>query len=319
MDQYVAALYQIVAVGQKTNSYKFALWRALAHLAPNGSGISKFDLAPLFLGYYWPLEVRYHIRQGIDPDKDPIVMKRIRERLNDGTIAQGESLADFQKRNLAEYQRLVARIAAEAFDDVIPRFHIVRREAVDPKIFTFNGKIGASGPTIELTKGGKRFLTDYRKLVDYVAVSGWVRFTEEFTSAPKLHDKINGTNARRGAVSQWCKALLEIQGGKCFYDENHEMTSPEVDHVLPWSFVLDDKTWNLVVACRQCNNEKRDRLADEGSLHRLCTRNEQILKGNINADTRFCRHFADWRLRDLSLHIRGLYDQAAADGFPLWK
>lgn len=318
MDEYVAALYQIVAAGRKTNSYKFALWRALAHLAPIASAISKFDLAPLFLEYYWPLQVKYHIRQGIDPDKDPIVMRRIRERLNAGTIAQGESLADFRKRNPTEYQKLVTRIAAEAFDDVVPRFHIVRGTAINPKVFTFSGNIGTAGSTIELTKGGRRFLIDYRKLVDYVAISGWVRFTEEFTSAPKLHDKIGGTNVRRRAVSQWCKALSEIQHGKCFYDENHEMSSPEVDHVLPWSFVLEDKTWNLVLACRQCNNDKRDRLADEGSLHRLCARNQRILKGGIAADSHFCRHFADWRLRDLSLHIRSLYDQAAADGFPFW-
>ena len=318
MDPYVAVLYQIVAAGQKTNSYKFALWRALAHLAPTASVISKLDLAPLFLEYYWPLQNKYHIRQGIDPDKDPVVMRRIRELSNTGTIAQDDSLKNFRKKSPENCERLVARIAADAFDDVIPRFHNVRGRAIDPKIFTFAGEIGAAGSTIELTKGGKQFLIDYRKLVDYVAVSGWVRFTEEFTSAPKLHDKIGGTNVLRRAVSQWCEALSEIQHGKCFYHENHEMLSPEVDHVLPWSFVLEDKTWNLVLACRQCNNDKRDRLADEEALRRLCARNQQILKGDIAANSNFCRHFADWRLRDLSLHIRSLYDQAAADGFPYW-
>jgi 5-methylcytosine-specific restriction endonuclease McrA len=57
------------------------------------------------------------------------------------------------------------------------------------------------------------------------------------------------------------------------------MSSPEVDHVLPWSFVLEDKTWNLVLACRKCNNAKRDRLTDVGALELLCSRNEKSLKG----------------------------------------
>jgi hypothetical protein len=57
--------------------------------------ISKRDLAPLFLEYYWPLEVKYHIRQGIDPDKDPIVMKRIRELMEAGAIRHGDALQDF--------------------------------------------------------------------------------------------------------------------------------------------------------------------------------------------------------------------------------
>ena len=83
MDQHVATLYEIVAKGLNTNSYKFALWRALAALAPTTNEesphISKQDLAPLFLRYYWPMEIKYHIRQSIDPNKDPIVMKLIRQ------------------------------------------------------------------------------------------------------------------------------------------------------------------------------------------------------------------------------------------------
>jgi hypothetical protein len=109
-----------------------------------------------------------------------------------------------------------------------------------------------------LTDGGREFLIHYRKLVDYVAVSGWVRFTEGFTSAPRLHDKIDGSELKRGPVSKWREALMAIQNGRCFYDPAHDISSAEVDHVLPWSFVAEDRTWNLVLACRKCNNEKRE-------------------------------------------------------------
>src|SRR5262245_50027724 len=119
MDQYINVLHQIVAAGQKTNSYKFALWRAIARLAPltdeTHPTISKHDLSPLFLEYYWPLEVRYHLRQGIDPDKDPIVMKRIRNLLQTKTVAHGEPLQDFQKRLPNDYNVLLTKIAKEAF------------------------------------------------------------------------------------------------------------------------------------------------------------------------------------------------------------
>ncbi len=224
MDRYIGTLYQIVAAGQKTNSYKFALWRALARLATNTDEarpeISKNDLAPLFLEYYWPLEVKYHLRQGIDPDKDPIVMKRIRELMNAGVIGHGDSLHAFQKNWSEKHKILAARVAKEAFDDVIPRFHKVRGDAIDPNVYTYTGSEGRVGDFIKLTPEGRHFLIEYRKLIDYVAVSGWVRFTEQFTSAPKLHDKIEGTKVQRGAVSQWRSALVEMQNGKCFYDEN---------------------------------------------------------------------------------------------------
>ena len=61
MDQYVSVLYEIVTRGLTTNSYKFALWRALARLAPttdeSSPKIFKRDLSPLFLEYYWPLKL----------------------------------------------------------------------------------------------------------------------------------------------------------------------------------------------------------------------------------------------------------------------
>jgi 5-methylcytosine-specific restriction endonuclease McrA len=298
-DRYISTLHEIVTRGRNTNSYKFALWRALATLAPSRSEICKSDLSPLFLKYYWPLEVKYHLRQGIDPDKDPVVMKRIRQLVNAGTIKQGETLKDFKRRMPEEYKTLLDGVAREAFDDVIPRFHNVSGEPITPSIFTFTGKAGKAGDTIELTNGSRRFLIKYKKHIDYVAVSGRVRFTEEFTSAPKLHDKIDGANLKRGAVSQWRASLSEIQHARCFYDESHDMASPEVDHVLPWSFVLEDKTWNLVVACRRCNNEKRDRLANADALERLCARNQEIAKGHAPTDPAFFRHFSEWHSRDL--------------------
>jgi hypothetical protein len=213
---------------------------------------------------------------------------------------------------------LCAKVAKECFNDVIPRFHTVRGAAITPKIFQYTGKIGKVDDTIQLTSMSRKFLIDYQKLIDYVAVSGWVRFTEQFTAAPKLHDKIDGSNLRRGAVSVWRNSLRAIQNG-CFYGANHDMSAPEVDHVLPWSFVLEDKTWNLVLACRDCNNGKRDRLTDADSLEQLCARNDQILGGALIAESSFRRHFEEWQTRNLSSYVRGLYDQAIADGFPKWK
>ncbi len=323
MDRYVSVLYEIITRGLNANSYKFALWRALARLAPDTNDkspkIFKRDLSPLFLEYYWPLEFKYHIRQSIDPDKDPIVMKLIRELEFAGTIGQGETLADFKRRMPDKHKTLLAEIEREAFDDVIPRFHTVHGEPITPEIFTFTGRIGKVGGVIELTEGSRQFLIDYGKLVDYVAVSGWVRFTERFTSAPRLHDKIDGTKLVRGAVLRWRDALMAMQNGKCFYDESHDMSSPEVDHVLPWTFVLEDRTWNLVLACRKCNNEKRDRLTNMASIESLCERNKAIADGRIDVGRFVRRDFAEWHTRDLSSHVKGLYDQAVADGFPRWK
>ena len=183
-----------------------------------------------------------------------------RDEIND--VASESS----ERRNQNGTNFLLAR---EAFNDVIPRLHKVRGTPIAPIIYNYTEAEGRAGEAVELTPDGRCFLIEYSKLIDYVVVSGWVRFTEQFTSAPKLHDKIEGTKVQRGAISLWRNALAEIQNGKCFYDETHDMSSPEVDHLLPWSFVLEDKTRNLVLACRKCNNAKRDRLTDVGALELL--------------------------------------------------
>jgi hypothetical protein len=163
MDPYVTTLYEIVTRGRNTNSYKFALWRALARLAPDTGTrrptISKRDISPLFVGYYWPLEIKYHIRQSIDPDKDPIVMKLIRQLVKNNAVVEGETITDFQKRRPQEYQALIDKVARRAFDDVIPRFHIVHDEPIHTVIYEFSGRVGDVDDTIQLTKGGRQSIT----------------------------------------------------------------------------------------------------------------------------------------------------------------
>ena len=78
-----------------------------------------------------------------------------------------------------DYKILLGRVANRCFDDVIPRFHIVREKPITLAIFTFAGAVGKAGEIIKLTEGGRRFLIDHGKLVNYVAVSRWARFTSD--------------------------------------------------------------------------------------------------------------------------------------------
>jgi hypothetical protein len=68
--------------GRNTNSYKFALWRALANLAANtderNPKVSKRDLAVLFVSYYWPLEVKYRAEDGLPLLSIPRELRRMK-------------------------------------------------------------------------------------------------------------------------------------------------------------------------------------------------------------------------------------------------
>jgi 5-methylcytosine-specific restriction endonuclease McrA len=97
-------------------------------------------------------------------------------------------------------------------------------------------------------------------LVEYVAVAGWVDCTETFSSSPKLFTILSGERPRRGSLAKWKHTLATLQKHRCFYCEGAELRKPEVDHVLPWSYVLEDRTWNLVLSCDECNGSKSNRL-----------------------------------------------------------
>ena len=49
-----------------------------------------------------------------------------------------------------------------------------------------------------------------------------------------------------------------------------------VDHFLPWSFVREDKIWNFVLACPECNIKKKDKMPNEDYLIRLGERNKKL-------------------------------------------
>jgi hypothetical protein len=145
---YLTRLLELVTKGRSTNSYKFALWRALARLAPSTDSdepkISTEELAIVFLDLYRDLETKYHVRQSTDPSRDPVVMKSIRQLVQSHVIHASERLREFKKRDSVAYQKLLSHVARSAFHDVIPRFHVLHGAPIDPPVFEFLGKIGPS-------------------------------------------------------------------------------------------------------------------------------------------------------------------------------
>src|SRR5262249_6210181 len=87
--------------------------------------------------------------------------------------------------------------------------------------------------------------------------------TEQFTSAPKLFEKIEGGAAKRNNLASHRTFLGAADGFVCFYRGVSVPQNAPVDHFIPWAFVLEDKVWNLVLAC-----VRGLRRAEEQARHR---------------------------------------------------
>ena len=72
-------------------------------------------------------------RQATDPSRDPVVMRVIRDVVGKLGLGPETKRATLTERFPQEHAGLVARVERQAFRDVVPRFHTVRRVALRPR------------------------------------------------------------------------------------------------------------------------------------------------------------------------------------------
>jgi len=168
-----------------------------------------------------------------------------------------------------------------------------------------------------LKAGATEFLRKYSRTLQLLAIGGWVRFTEQFTAAPRLYEKIAGLPPER--KQQGYKKFLAHQQQQCFYCEAIGVPL-DVEHVITWSFVLEDRIWNLVLACQACNSAKGDRIPTATYLSKLRERNTGLLKlvdsATLTPNQRDVRRdLQEFVSRDLDAHIRMLVDACRGGWF----
>jgi hypothetical protein len=319
IEPLLETISRIIRTGQNSNSYKFALLRALPHIASvetkNPETISRECLVGCFIAFYWDLTLKYHVRQATNPDKDPRVMRLIRDLLGIHRISEKTVLRKFEATD--DYKKLVKQVAREAFNDVIPRLHTVRGGEQKPKLYE------QEGDGIRIEDRTFEFLKSHSQVITQLAIGGWVEFTEQFTSAPKLFQKIQGVNPSRAALSFYRRFLGPYSNSECFYCDAQVGTRPHADHVIPWSYILEDKAWNLVLSCEKCNRNKWFYLPPEKPfLDKLIQRNQLLIQANLQSfpnGIKIKRDFAEWDAPRLDKHIRESWHKAQADGFSVWK
>ncbi len=105
----------------------------------------------------------------------------------------------------------------------------------------------------------------------------------------------------RNSLEIYKKQLLTFGDSFCFYcNKKIEKRGSHVDHFIPWSFVKNDKIWNFVLSCDNCNKKKNDRLANKNYLNKLILRNSKYLNESFSKE------------------LNELYDSALHNGFAIW-
>jgi hypothetical protein len=136
-----------------------------------------------------------------------------------------------------------------------------------------------TGRSIELRSGVAFCLRKFHALITDLVRGAWLRFVRQLNpnvlgETTDLSEFLFGSE--RIALAVVRPVLMDLQRDRCFYcGKGIRDGGVEVDHFIPWSRYSADLGHNFVLADRQCNNHKRDRIASVEHLAAWTERNRR--------------------------------------------
>jgi hypothetical protein len=249
---------------------------------------------------YWNQTVVFHLRQAATIGKEPEVSRRIRR------VAKQYQARFYSEVPPSAQLALESEIAHVLKIDVLRRFHASKPAGMSP---LFDWEAGAD--VVELSDAAVAFIVENRSAIEVIANYWWALYLEKVNVlAPAIIDKVRREGARRTRVRKFLAILGAAGESRCFYCERdlRAETEVQVDHVIPWSYLLADPTWDLVLACRSCNAAKSDWLPDRSYIDKLAGSNTLREKLGVPA------YSGPPPIEPSSLHR--LYDAALAVEWP---
>ena len=231
------------------------------------------QLAEVVTRLYWPQVAPFEgvpgglLRQNTgNPARVLTLVAEARDQLGGGG---GLSSARARQREPEAYRRLVREVEWKLVQMPLPRLQefregqerfiyeiawdraITRSEFNDPRRFQ---------NVIRFQPGVAAHLVRLDGLLRPLLYRDWAMQVARINQLPvaRLDDHLFGVD--RAALRPVLAGLRELQDDRCFYCEAR-LSSPQVDHFLPWARVSLDAIENLVVAHDTCNGSKTDHLA----------------------------------------------------------
>lgn len=273
----------ILTRGSKSNTYKFALARALLEYCQENSFATETNmtipyeyLADKFLNYYWHQECRLRLRQNFDLEKKPHMTQII------SAIFGEDAPSDFDILDSNDKERAKRQILKKVFGHarkktslVVPRFQkiLVGRRTEDIRVFY---EYDDDAQLIALRPEAFEFFKKNYVLLSKAVLVEWTKFLEPINKdLPMLATKIENFDPKRKSLTRYHK-IFAPYADHCFYCMARlEPGHINVDHLIPWSYIFDDNAWNLVLACQSCNCKKSNSLPHEEFCDELIARNSR--------------------------------------------
>ncbi len=327
---------------RKDSTYQFAFARFLIDYSRenNSHHVGFGTIAEYFLKYYWVQETRSKLNQTSkkiqkksNKEKIFLIRQIIHEEF--GRKYYPEDYNKIKEKENEKISKCLKKIEKYCFGDVTYAFQNTKDDFFDRPFFNYKIKKmqvrkdrKSEKPVINQDVGiyifpkAMEFLKRYGVALEKSVILEWARYIEKFNPGiPELIDKIEGNLEKRGNTTKERKILQSIFK-TCFYcndklnlekDPNTPKKDPEVEHVIPFSFIREDEIWNFVLSCRKCNCSKLGALPPQYFMNRLYRRNNEYRKSIQELETSLSE-LGEER-KTCEKRIQDHYDNAKSHGY----
>lgn len=276
----------------KTSSYKFGFFKAILDNLFNIDNEFKLNIDYLnetFAKIYWNLVSKYKLPQIRPTSKFSKSSMEITIENIINSFPHCENI-DFDSLN-----QKIKDLYTKETKPILKNYVIgALYSDLQCKIYGFDKK----NNYIYFNKESYNFLISNKTLLEKINYYTWIIWMENTLEKQQKHCSNIGIKldevTKRNDLKQF-KITLLSKGDvlQCFYCDNHLLDKNcHIDHFIPWKFVKNDQIWNLVISCRKCNLNKKDKIPQELFLSKLISRNGTILNDSFETKLKHLRNAA---------------------------
>jgi len=273
-EPYIQEILETIRDCSMDNTYKMAWLKAIVDICheQNDEFISYDSAAKKVFSYYWDQTIFFNLRQGPRIQTPPEIITIVNEKI-----------AEYQSKNGTQPIKFI-KVESILDDGSIKKIANVLKK-MPGKYFITNGSNPIS--TYQQVEGGilvkePNLIKQHADCLYPAIMYRWAQKLEEVDNSPNLIKKLKGIETgnklRRGNLKKFHQFLDYENNNKiCFITKKPISNKVSVDHVIPWSYMFEDKLWNLVYVDSSENSSKSNRLPSEKLIIDLEDRNKKLL------------------------------------------
>jgi len=290
----INAFEKMLSMRRLTNSYKLYWLYAILDFISKGKNSVSFDNILInMIALAWHSVITYKLSLGVQ-DKLSQLIEYINEKYYVKENISHTGLINFIAEIIEEDEKVyneAAKLLKYVPYRLISSFYADELKGI--KDYKKNNMI------VDLADNRKAIyrLEDERiiineKWIEYIKanrliISGWLKLKlikylqNRNPNVPAIPFKLDlESNRNLNSARKYWRKVIEINAVRGIYtDQLIEKSNFDVDHFIPWSFVLHNKIWNLTPTIKSVNYSKSDKLPDLNTyLDKFCDQQYKALK-----------------------------------------